>query len=700
MFKFPLTAPVIPNGGPGDYVWGIAVVLLFYLCPLALAWRMLRGLIKETLPDWLILLLCFVLSPLLLALALFILGLARLLLLPAVVAALLGFSLFYRGQYRELRGVLQAIGRSFKRRLFASAMVLGVGIALLLPSFILTLPPAAEGDCVQRRGHLYLAVTYAEQGAMPMATGNVNFGAPHLYHMLFAGCYILRAPAAPSFLAFSQMILLLIITAGFAFFWWGRRSAIVAALLLIAGETTITWAYIPRTDIPAALTGTVSLLLLVEWLQQKEKAGQIWAVSLFAGIGAAIKLSGALFIPMQALLVFCGPRRKPLRQRGKNLVIFLSLPILLVLPWLIRSQLLTGTPVYPLTWRYTGGKYWSREDDQFVRHWEHVWCLKQYPTLLVNPAGTGKQMIALLRSDPALLITVGLVLIALGFVSRRRGRILLLSAAAFSYMLVIIGLLDSDPRHYLAAIAVLSVAAGGGFSLSPSRRLMRGFCQIGFAAVILLLLFIWSQESKATIAQANYILTDTEHFIAGRYTFLTDRPYVQTEFWLNQYARRDARVLLGAPTQLFWHNAKSAKRPVVMTTAITDFYLRRPRQSLEALINQGEAPKDYASRIKSLGIDYIIVERLDNPPPNWYWEQDWRRPFLQLRPELWPYRKALAEVVGRQNQWRLVFEKNGWQVYQRIDGSSFIPPAMSAPHLTVSPRDANRLRRLSPKYSR
>lgn len=650
MLTFPPHAPVVPSGYLSDYAWGVTVVALFYLVPLGAAWRMVRWLLGDSVPPWLALSISLVLSPMLLALALFAAGLAHVLIMPVVLGILVGLLVLWLRQRHGIAAACSATVRSVRRPGIIVRVLLAFCFALVIVQLLSCFAAPVDYDCVWRKGHLQLAVTYAENGALPIAEGNQNFGAPHLYHMLLVALYLLRAPAGPAFLAASQTILLAVVAAGFATLWWGLEAGSVAAALLLGGGLALKLGHAPRSDVPAALLGVTSILLWACWLSRPDRK-LLLAISLFAGLAAATKITWWLFLPAQTLLVLAGPPGAALRIRIREAIVFVALPVLLISPWIVRSQVLTGTPVYPLTWRYTGGKYWSESQDQVIRTWFDDYTRYEWPILLRAPARVPKKIAGILRSDWALLATVGLCLAGALCYKAVGGPIVPLLIGAALYSLAITGFLDSAPRHLMPGFVVGAVVAGGVFAADCAERLGKAG-RLG-VVVFVALAAMSGRSPERYFAPAFLFSADRGPPAVARQVGLS-HPYGECELWVNSNSPRGAVVLL-----LPLHDI--------------DFYLRRDQVSLNSLLENGVLRASLPSLLDDLAVDYIIFHPVAETESKPWWVGDWREKHWGNWEfdVILPLRAALTAEVDRADRWRLAFEsRQGWCVYERTDGVS------------------------------
>ncbi|MHC4851724.1 MAG: hypothetical protein ACYTKC_01415 [Planctomycetota bacterium] len=153
-------------------------------------------------------------------------------------------------------------------------------------------------------------------------------------------------------------------------------AGLLAAALFLVTEIVrveMAWAYV---DVAQAWLFFLAFAVWEEALDADDPTHRRRGLCLAAvllGVVAGLKLTGLV---CAAIVVAChlvfGLRQTKGGARdasGKELVILLLIPLLLWLPWALRSWLLTGNPVYPLLHGLFGGDYLSGELLRQLREW-------------------------------------------------------------------------------------------------------------------------------------------------------------------------------------------------------------------------------------------------------------------------------------------------------------------------------------------
>jgi len=107
------------------------------------------------------------------------------------------------------------------------------------------------------------------------------------------------------------------------------------------------------TDLPLALLVALIALLALDWTQSPgDPGGRPWAIALLGGAALSIKFTAPIFIaPLYIALAVAILWDEKTTRRGHLLLITAvsaAVPLAFALPWLIKNQLTSGHPLYPL----------------------------------------------------------------------------------------------------------------------------------------------------------------------------------------------------------------------------------------------------------------------------------------------------------------------------------------------------------------
>lgn len=150
-------------------------------------------------------------------------------------------------------------------------------------------------------------------------------------------------------------------------------AGIVAAGLFLLNDVVLFELRAAYVDLAMAFFALAGFLLLDRWLDRDESDRDDFSLLISAGLAcgllAATKINGVVTALPLLLLILPRLIRRAHAGRGVlRILLTLGLPIaVLWMPWVLRTWLLTGNPIYPLYWDVFGGPDWSvRLGEQFL----------------------------------------------------------------------------------------------------------------------------------------------------------------------------------------------------------------------------------------------------------------------------------------------------------------------------------------------
>jgi len=215
-----------------------------------------------------------------------------------------------------------------------------VAVSLLL-AFVASLAPVTSWDATV--AHIALPADYSQAGRIYLETGNVYSGYPHLMHTLWAVAYHGGGEHSVTLLNW-----LLAGAACWALYGLGaevgsRRVGWAAAAMLACAPVFADQAGAVGIDLPFVAFSTGGLWMAARW-GRSGAWSDLMAAGLLLGLSCGIRHTGFLSTGLVALgLPLLGSGR--LRWQGP-LVLALA-ACAAACPWLLRSALYTGNPVYP-----------------------------------------------------------------------------------------------------------------------------------------------------------------------------------------------------------------------------------------------------------------------------------------------------------------------------------------------------------------
>ncbi len=191
--------------------------------------------------------------------------------------------------------------------------------------------------------HLALPSDYGRAGRILAQPGNVYSGYPHFMHSLYAVAMLGDHELPVSLLNWSMGCL-----ACMAIYSLGRRvgtrqTGLVSAALLATAPIYLDQAGNVGIDLPFVAYSTAGLAAVVAWHDEK-RLEWLLVAGVLAGASCGIRHTGYLVCMLLAIGVLAlSLRNRPLRHAG----IFALVAVVLALPWLFRSWLITGNPLFP-----------------------------------------------------------------------------------------------------------------------------------------------------------------------------------------------------------------------------------------------------------------------------------------------------------------------------------------------------------------
>jgi hypothetical protein len=136
----------------------------------------------------------------------------------------------------------------------------------------------------------------------------------------------------------------------FARRWWGTAHAVAACVLFWSCPVALYEATTTMIDLPLTVFSEIAVLSLLEWVRW-EKTAFFWLSAISFGLALGCKYhAGFWLLPLLAVIWWheAGVRK---HNRGHALMLAFRYSIvafLIFLPWLVRSYIYTGNPVFPV----------------------------------------------------------------------------------------------------------------------------------------------------------------------------------------------------------------------------------------------------------------------------------------------------------------------------------------------------------------
>ena len=263
------------------------------------------------------------------------------------------------GSHRAFLGKLKARRRR-KRTETISPLLVGIVLLMAGMTLIQSLAPPASQDALVY--HLAIPEQYIGEGGIHYIRGNFFAQFPQNVEMLFTWGMLLKGPALAKLVHWLYGVGSCLAVAALARLLHQRASALLAATTFATIPTAALisgWAYVDLAVVFYTLLSTICFLRF--WGDEKIQ----WLVlaGCHAGLAAGCKYTAGV----QVIFVACGVLAlAALRQRRfqpalAQAFIVCAVGGLLVGPWLIKSFVYTGNPLYPFAFDLFGGRDWDLE---------------------------------------------------------------------------------------------------------------------------------------------------------------------------------------------------------------------------------------------------------------------------------------------------------------------------------------------------
>ncbi|MGQ0644887.1 MAG: ArnT family glycosyltransferase [Elusimicrobiota bacterium] len=393
--------------------------------------------------------------------------------------------------------------------------------------------------------HLALPKLYLQQGAISFVPYNNTSQWPALMQMLYLPGLSAGQPQAAQTVQWFMAVLCALWVYRVGTTAWNARVGLAAAAVLSLQPLFQILSVTALIDL--ALCFYALMTLYAAWRYQ-ETGRRFWLIlaGLMGGCAGSVKLTGMAWLAAVLTGVWLfGNRKRP--ARIGDLALAGAAGVLLMLPWLIRSQMETGNPIWPLAHRMFGGLYWDAAQTEKWLRWGAEYAGGSSWTDAAARKFSG--FLAIRREgDPfssfLVPVTLGLGAVygrrALG----RRGHLALWSAAV--YFTLYLFAMPQSIRYLTPLYPLLSLTAAASLAgLARARGGRR------WAALPLAGLLIWfgvrGMDGRVVekMKVACGLVSPEEHLRRSLDIY-------PVSAWINERLDRNARVLLLNETRGFY----------------------------------------------------------------------------------------------------------------------------------------------------
>ncbi len=214
-----------------------------------------------------------------------------------------------------------------------------VGIALSIAAISIFAPPTSWDAVV---AHLALPAQYLGLGRIAALEGNTYSGYPHLMHALYTYAYAAGGETGAQFLSWLFAFLGCVFCYGLGGRLGGRTCGLLTAAMFATTPVFFEQAGIVSIDIAVTSVVVATFTALFSW-HDEQRRNWLLLAGFLAGSACGIRHTGYIVCCFCFLGILVSSR--PFRP--SSAVAFGAMALLGAAPWLLRSWLAVGNPVYP-----------------------------------------------------------------------------------------------------------------------------------------------------------------------------------------------------------------------------------------------------------------------------------------------------------------------------------------------------------------
>ena len=470
--------------------------------------------------------------------------------------------------------------REISRRLSpARTAVTALAAAFVFsPLLLLPLYPPTSFDSTMY--HLPYAKAFAATGGVPFLASLRYPVFPQLMEVLFAGVMLFADDVA----AQSLQAVVTLLTAGLVFVWgreaFGRTAGWLGAATYLGNPIAAYLAGTAYVDPGTSLFATAALYAVWRWQRSRERSWLTLA-AVFASSAAATKYFGLFFVAAIGAIVLLTSAP---RARWRNALQFTAIAAAILIPWYGRILVYTGNPVFPYFSALFGSSAWGHSRlglkpvsplSVLTLPWDLVF---RRETFNWQPP-----------ISPVYLVALPLSL----FAAIRDARVRRILLFALAYALFALSL-PRDPRYFLPILPLVSVAAGAGFARLP---LNRGPLLAGAVSVLLLPGWFYVAWQIRRMGPLPVTAQQRNEFLSRRLPI-----YPAIRYMNRTHGRDYTMYAFRAENMVYFAEGRF----------LGDWF---GPASFGKVLAAGATPEALHSKLRALGVDYLLVTERAPPLP-------------------------------------------------------------------------------------
>ncbi len=459
--------------------------------------------------------------------------------------------------------------------------------------------------------HLHLPQNFLKYNRIFLPADNLHVAFIGLAHMLYIPFLEIGSISGPALLSVSIALMLGLSVFAAADRLFNRNAAYLSLPMLWATPTILLVAITPRVDVTLCFYLLLGQYAILTALYSNSTANHkyVYLSAVFLGLSFGVKYGGLIYAvclsPLVGYVVF--KNKGSLLNASKKILIFVSIVVVLMLPWLIKNWMLFEAPLYPFfgesakysphapPWiqTHSGTKPVAAEAsvEKFVKNKSAREPLNLYDIFL-NP---GK--ITIEAEGRFYYSNLLFVLLPLGVLSVNRKRLAWLAMPAVLFIAIIyMHFPRTNLRYLLPAIAPLTIAAG-----YIVHRICQRLKPPKLATVVSLLLIIVSLALTARMAGHFFNRTKAFKHALGmasvlkymqKYKIGSVHGFLLMQDYINQNLPADSVVLMLFESRSFYfrpqtiQDIRHSSWPVLLNGLTGDKCLQRAGVT-HVLLNHG-----------------------------------------------------------------------------------------------------------------
>ena len=256
-------------------------------------------------------------------------------------------------------------GKSFNFRFNLDVLLVFLLIFLIVINLIPSMAPPWGFD---ETGYLTISKIYIKNHAITYQPQIFSSNFPFLAGMIYMFGMVLKNAILSRMIAYSFNVLFALGLLSFCRRFFSKRVGLISAIILLTVPVMMEAMTHLGTDILTALFCFLGVYSFLVWYNEL-KINWLILSGVMLGAAFSTKYTGILiYIPLFLLLLF---RLYTLKEKISiklfYLLIFCILPFLIFFPWMLKSYIYTGNPVFPFLYNLFGGKYLTLQNVENFR---------------------------------------------------------------------------------------------------------------------------------------------------------------------------------------------------------------------------------------------------------------------------------------------------------------------------------------------